>query len=134
MKKLRYKSGTVPEVAAYIGTAYFHNEYWEQALEYLRKEEELNPDTMHSNYYLIAYCYYRMKEEKLTFTYLVRGAVFSSSSLKKEEPILSPFETDEHFYELAKDIFLKIKVEKSIQWNTSTNKAIIKLKVKVKFF
>ncbi|WP_462356439.1 tetratricopeptide repeat protein [Phocaeicola coprocola] len=97
------------EAAAYIGTAYFHNEYWEQALEYLRKEEELNPDTMHSNYYLIAYCYYRMKEEKLTFTYLVRGAVFSSSSLKKEEPILSPFETDEHFYELAKDIFLKIK-------------------------
>ena len=76
---------------------------------YLRKEEELNPDTMHSNYYLIAYCYYRMKEEKLTFTYLVRGAVFSSSSLKKEEPVLSPFETDEHFYELAKDIFLKIK-------------------------
>lgn len=39
---------------------------------------------MHSNYYLIAYCYYRMKEEKLTFTYLVRGAVFSSSSLKKK--------------------------------------------------
>ena len=33
----------------------------------------------------------------------------SSIDLKKEEPILSPFETDEHFYELAKDIFLKIK-------------------------
>ena len=64
------------EAAAYIGTVYFHNEYWEQALEYLRKEEELNPDTMHSNYYLIAYCYYRMKEEKLTLPILYEEPSF----------------------------------------------------------
>lgn len=97
------------DALSYIGNAYFRHEYWQQALDYFREQEELASETMHGHYYQTAYCYYRLGLQNEMLTYLVRGAIFSSESLKKEGQNNPPFNNDAHFLGLAKDVFMKIE-------------------------
>ena len=64
---------------------------------------------MHVHYYQIAYCYYQLGLQDEMFTYLVRGAIFSSELLKMEGQNNSPFSQGVQFLEQAKDVFTKIE-------------------------
>lgn len=97
------------EAISYAGNAYFRYEYWQQALSCFKEQEKLAPETMHGNYYLTAYCYYRSGQDEDMLTYLVRGSIFSPESLKKEEQENTPFHNDTHFLEQAKAVFMKIE-------------------------
>ncbi|WP_418830403.1 tetratricopeptide repeat protein [Phocaeicola sp.] len=94
---------------SYIGNAYFRHECWQQALNYFKEQEELASETMHVHYYQIAYCYYQLGLQDEMFTYLVRGAIFSSELLKMEGQNNSPFSQGVQFLEQAKDVFTKIE-------------------------